>query len=61
MTCFAPKMKLFQTKIRFLGHDFFQGKTKSIQRLIEFAEKFPDETKDKKTIAKISRLFKLCF
>ena len=54
-------MKLFQTKIRFLRHENFQGKTKSIQRLIEFADKFPDETKDKKTIAKISTLFKLCY
>ena len=28
MACSAPKMKLFQTKIRFLGHEIFQGKTK---------------------------------
>ena len=61
MACSAPKMKLFQTKIRFLGHEIFQGKTKPIQRSIEFADKFPDEIKDKKTIAKISRMFKLCF
>ena len=54
-------MKLFQTKIRFLGHEIFQGKTKPIQRSIEFADKFPDEIKDKKTIAKIYRMFKLCF
>ena len=26
MTCSTPKMKLFQTKIRFLGHEIFQGK-----------------------------------
>ena len=63
MTYFASKMKLFQTKIRFLGHESFQGKTKPIQRSIEFFEKFPNEIKDKKqkTIAKIFRLFKLCF
>ena len=48
MTCFAQKMKLFQTNIRFLGHEIFQGKTKSIQRSIEFANNFPDEIKDKK-------------
>ena len=61
MACSAPKMKLFQTRIRFLGHEIFQGKTKPIQRSIEFADKFPDEIKDKKTIAKIYRMFKLCF
>ena len=61
MTCYAQKIKLFQTKIRFLGHENFQGKTKPIQRSIEFADKFPDEIKDKKTIAKSFRMFKLCF
>ena len=61
MACSAPKMKLFQTKIRFLGHEIFQGKTKLIQRSIEFADKFSDEIKDKKTITKIFKLFKLCF
>ena len=50
MACSAPKMKLFQTKIRFLGHEIFQGKTKPIQRSIEFADKFPDEIKDKKKL-----------
>ena len=50
MACSAPKMKLFQTKIRFLGHEIFQGKTKPIQRSIEFADKFPDEIKDKKQL-----------
>ena len=39
---------LFQTKIRFLGHEIFQGKIKPIQRSIEFADKFPNEIKDKK-------------
>ena len=48
MTCFAPKMKLFQTKIIFLGYENFESKTKPIQRSIEFADKFPDEIKDKK-------------
>ena len=60
MTCYAQKIKLFQTKIRFLGHETFQGKTKPIQRSIEFVDKFPNEIKDKKTIAKIFRMFKLC-
>ena len=40
-------MKLFQTNIRFLGHEIYQGKTKPIQRSIEFADKLPDEIKTK--------------
>ena len=43
----ASKIKLFQTNIRFLGFDIYQGKIKPIQREIEFANKFPDEIKDK--------------
>ena len=53
MTCSAPKMKLFQTKIRFLGLEIFQGKTKPIQWSIEFANKFPDEIKDKKQLQRL--------
>jgi len=40
-------MKLFQTKIRFVGHDIYQGTIRPIVRAIEFADKFPDEIKDK--------------
>ena len=40
-------MKLFQTKIRFLGHDIHQGKYKPIGRSLEFANKFPNEIKNK--------------
>ena len=61
MACLTLKMKLFQTKIRFLHHEIYQGKTKPIQRSIEFADKFPNEIKDKKIITKVFRLFKLCF
>ena len=50
----ASKMVLFQTKIRFLGHDIFQGTIKPIQRSLAFADKFLDAIKDKKTVAKIS-------
>ena len=42
--------KLFQTKIRFVGHKIFQGKTKPIQRSIEFIDKFSDKIKDKKQL-----------
>ena len=41
------KMKLFQTSIRFLGHNIHRGTITPINRSIEFATKFPDEIKDK--------------
>ena len=44
----ATKINLFQTKIRFLGHHIYQGTITPIQRSIEFANKFPDEIKNKK-------------
>ena len=43
----APKMKLFQTQIRFLGFEIYQEKIKPIQRAIDFTNKFLDEIKDK--------------
>ena len=43
----ASKIKNFQTKIRLLGFETYQGTIKPIQREIEFANKFPDELKDK--------------
>jgi hypothetical protein len=43
----AEKIKLFQTKIRSLGHNLDKGLYKPITRSIEFANKFPDEIKDK--------------
>lgn len=46
----AKKIKLFQTKIRFLGHDIFQEKIKPINRAIAFANKFPDEIINKKQL-----------
>ncbi|KAA0038027.1 Enzymatic polyprotein [Cucumis melo var. makuwa] len=42
-----PKIKLFQTKIRFLGYEINQGIIKPIQRSLEFVDKFPDEIQDK--------------
>ena len=47
MACSAPKIKLFQTKIRFLGHEIFQGKTKPIQKQNK------DEIKDKKQLQQV--------
>jgi len=46
----ASKLILFQTKIRFLGHDIYQGTIKPIQRSLAFADKFLDEIKDRKQL-----------
>ena len=43
----APKIKLFQTNIRFLGHYISKQTIRPIDRSLEFANKFPDEIKDK--------------
>ncbi|CAJ2679619.1 unnamed protein product [Trifolium pratense] len=43
----ATKMKIFQTKVRFLGHMIDQGTIIPIERSIEFASKFPDIMLDK--------------
>ena len=43
----APKMKLFQIKIRYLGHDINKETIKLINRALELAGKFLDEIKDK--------------
>ena len=41
------KINLFQTKIRFLGHNIFQGTIVPINRAIQFADRFPDQIIDK--------------
>ena len=43
----APKIELFQTKVRFLGCHIHQGTFISINRSIQFANKFPDKIIDK--------------
>jgi hypothetical protein len=43
----AKKIKLFQTKIRFLSFDISEGQTRPIDRAIEFASKFPGVITDK--------------
>ena len=42
-----PKIKLFQTKIRFLGFEIHLGLIKPIQISIEFATNFSDQITDK--------------
>ena len=46
----ASKLPLFQTKIRFLGYDIFQGTIKPIQIALIFAEKFPDKIRNRKQL-----------
>ena len=36
----AKKIKLFQTKVRFLGYDISEGQVRPIDRAIQFADKF---------------------
>ena len=48
----TSKMVLFQTKIRFLRHDIYQGTIKPIMRSLAFADKFPDEIKEKRQLQK---------
>ena len=43
----APKIKLFQTSVRFLGFDIRHGVIKPIDKAIQFTNKFPDEILDK--------------
>jgi virulence-associated protein VapD len=43
----AKKIKLFQTKIKFLGFDISEGQIYLIDRAIQFVDKFPDIITDK--------------
>ena len=43
----ATRIKLFQDKIRFLGHNIYRGTLSPIDKAIQFVEKFSDEIKDK--------------
>ena len=43
----TKKVKLFQTKVRFLGYDISEGQIRPIDRAIQFADKFPDVITDK--------------
>ena len=43
----AKKIKLFQTKVRFLGYDIFEGQIHPINRAIQFADKFANVIIDK--------------
>lgn len=46
----AKKMKLFSSKVRLLGHNINKGLIVPIDRAISFADKFPDEIRDKQQL-----------
>ena len=43
----AKKIKLFQTKVRFLGYDISEGQIRPIDKAIQFADKFANVIIDK--------------
>ena len=57
----APKIKLFQTRVRFLGFDIHHGVIKPIDRSIQFAEKFPDQILDRTQLQRFLGSLKLHF
>ena len=44
------KIKIFQTKIQFLGYEIYQGTITPIQRSLEFTNKSPKEIKEKQQL-----------
>ena len=49
----AHKIKLFQTKVKFLGYDIHQNTILPISRSIELASKYPDEILDKTQLQRL--------
>ena len=43
----TKKIKLFQTKVHFLGYDIVEGQIRPLDRAIQFADKFPNVITDK--------------
>ena len=43
----AKKIKIFQTKVRFLGYDISEGQIRPIDKAIQFADKFANVIIDK--------------
>ena len=46
----ARKMKLFQTHMQFLGYRIQYDQVLPVAQVIEFADKFPDDIKEKKQL-----------
>ena len=55
LVIFAPKIKLFQISIRFLGFEIYQGIVKPIQRVVKFTSKFSNEIKDRNQLQRFLR------
>ena len=51
----AKKIKLFQTKVCFLGYDISKGQIHPIDKAIQFANKFPDVITDKTQLQRFLR------
>ncbi|CAL2245616.1 unnamed protein product [Prunus armeniaca] len=51
----AKKMKLFSSKVHFLGHNINEGLIVPIDRAISFADKFPDEIRDKQQLQRLKK------
>ena len=51
----AKKIKLFQTKVCFLGYDISKGQIHPIDKAIQFANKFPDVITDKTQLQRFPR------
>ncbi|CAL2257673.1 unnamed protein product [Prunus armeniaca] len=49
----AKKIKLFQTNIRFLGFNIHQSQISPIDRVVQFADKFPDQILDKSQLQRL--------
>ncbi|CAN1254033.1 hypothetical protein LINPERPRIM_LOCUS8515 [Linum perenne] len=47
------KFNLCQTKIRFLGHNIYQGSIIPIDKAIQFADKFSNEIRDKTQLERV--------
>ena len=52
----TKKIKLFQTKVSFLGYDISDGQIRPIDRTIQFANKFPDVIIDKTQLQRFLEL-----
>ena len=55
LVVFAKKIKLFQTKVRFLSYDISEGQICPIDKAIQFADKFPGVITDKTQLQRFLR------
>ena len=53
----TPKIKLFQTRVRFLGFDIHHGVIKPIDRAIQFADQILDKTQLQRFLGSLNYIF----